>query len=73
MRHFDPARVSDDTLPRLKAIVENSAPDPNKPMLPPHIEDSLAETDRAQASCYAGLEEVTYRTYKLAEKIAKKG
>lgn len=69
VRALNPATLPDDTLPRLKILVENSGPDPDKPPLRPEVENALQESDRVAAGCYAEMEELSYRTHRLAEKI----
>jgi hypothetical protein len=41
---------------RIRALVERSHPNPERPKLRPELEEQLHELDRRSASCYAELE-----------------
>lgn len=59
-------RLPDDTQPRIRLLVEQSQPDPNRPRLDPEIERRFARVDAEAAACYASMEETTFRLGRLA-------
>jgi len=63
--------LADDTNARIVALVENSAPDLNRPRLTPARELRLADVERRTAACYAGMEDLTYKVEKLTRDIEK--
>ena len=54
---------------RLMQLVEKSAPRPDRPRLPLPLEAKLAEVDRKHAACYASMEDLTDRLYRVAADI----
>ena len=73
-RRKTPVRLlPDETLPRIKMLVENSAPNPNRPRLPEEAEQRLAEVERKTAKTYAEAEETTHRIFRLADQISGGG
>lgn len=63
------AALPEDTLPRIRAIVEKSAPDPERPQLAPDREASLTEIERKSAGCYASMEDASAQLRKIAKEI----
>jgi hypothetical protein len=55
--------LPDQTIPRLKALVEHSAPNPERPQLPEESEKRLAEVERKTAAVYCEMEEKTKRIH----------
>lgn len=64
--------LPEDTQSRFRLIVEQSAPDLERPLLSPEIENALNETERKSAACYAGIEEATFRFHQIARKLREK-
>lgn len=66
-----PARVRlpDQTQPRIRALVERSAPDPERPRLNPEHEAAFEQVDRASAACYASAEDLSFRLRRAAERV----
>ena len=62
--------LPDQTQPRLRVLVENSAPNPNRPRLDEDTEKHLDPVERRSASCYADMENRTARLRKLARDIS---
>ncbi len=69
MSRYETTDFDDRTMPRLKAIVERSAPNPNRPKLSEEAEQQLDAIERKTAATYAEMEEMTFRVLKLAKKI----
>ena len=69
MKLVNAAEMPDETKPRLKLHVENSAPNPDRPRLSEKSEQRLAEVDRKSAVMYAEMEEDTYCIQRLAERF----
>lgn len=63
----------DETLTRIKLLVENSAPNPDRPRLSDEVEHRLAKVEADTAKTYAEAEEQTHRVFKLAEQISEGG
>ncbi len=61
--------IPEDTAPRLRVIVERSAPDPDRPHLGEVIERRFADVDRISAGCYASAEDLAARFRKDAERL----
>lgn len=59
-------RLPDDTQPRIRILVEQSQPDPDRPRLDPELERRFARVDAEAAACYASMEETTFRLGRLA-------
>lgn len=68
-RRKTPVNLPDETIPRMRMLIENSAPDPERPRLPEEAEQRLANTEVRNAQAYAEIEETNYRLNKLAESI----
>lgn len=69
-RRKTPVRMlADETLPRIKMLVENSASNPDRPRLSEEAEQRLAEVEAKSAQTYAEVEETTHRIFKLADQI----
>lgn len=62
--------LPDRTQPRILALVERSAPNINRPTLPPDTEHRLDPVERKTAACYAAAEEATFRMNRLARRLA---
>lgn len=71
-RRDDAEILPEDTQPRFRRIVELSAPDLDRPLMPPDIEQALNETERKSAACYAAIEETTFRFHQIARKLREK-
>lgn len=67
-RHLE-VPLSDQTQPRIRALVENSAPDPDRPRLSDEVERELEPTERQSAVCYADAENRTAKMRRLARDI----
>lgn len=61
--------LPDETLPRIKLLLENSAPNPDRPRLSAESEAALAAVEGKSAETYAEAEETTHRILKLAQQI----
>ncbi len=73
-RRKTPVRLMpDETLSRIKLLVENSAPNPARPRLSDESEAALAAVEEKSAKTYAEVEETTHQLFKLAEKINNEG
>jgi hypothetical protein len=64
--------LPDETQPRIRILVEQSAPDPNKPKIPEEIESAFEPVERMSAACYASMEERTFQLQKLANEIERR-
>lgn len=68
-----PARnLPDETQPRLRILVEQSAPDPDKPRIPEDLEHAFEPLERQSAACYASMEDRTFQLQKLADALEKR-
>ena len=67
MSRRDPLDFCDQTQPRLRAIVERSAPNPDRPKLSEEAERNLDSIERRTAATYAEMEEETFRIQRLAK------
>ena len=63
------ARLPDQTQPRIRVLVERSAPDPMRPRLSDEIELAFADVDRASAACYASAEDLAQRFRKNTARV----
>jgi hypothetical protein len=72
MSKRDAFEVPDETLPRIKILVERSAPNPERPRLPEDIELQLQEIETKSAACYADNENRVARLRKLSREINAK-
>lgn len=63
------AALPDDTQPRIKAIVERSLPNADKPELPGDAEKRFAPVEHKTAACYAGMEENTVQLRRISSDI----
>jgi hypothetical protein len=67
--HIDPAVLPDDTSPRLRILVEHSAPDLERPMLSEESEKRLDRIERETAACYADMENDTFILHREAKRL----
>lgn len=74
MAHITSWELPDQTIPRIRALVENSAPNLNNPTrLPEEDERKLSEVEQRSAACYADIEERTYRMRRFAAILSPLG
>ena len=69
MSKRDASELPDETLPRIKILVERSAPDPDRPRLPEEVEHQLTEVESKSAACYADNENRVASLHKFAREI----
>ncbi len=67
----NPKRRSDETLTRIRATVERSAPSRARPKMSRKKEERLEAVDRASAACYASMENLGAKIEKLTRSIAE--
>lgn len=67
-----PARKRRSTQARILALVDNSAPNPDRPRLSNAREKKLAPIDRARARIYARCEAITEQLDRLAEEVGER-
>ena len=60
-------RLPEETLPRIRALVAQSRPDPDRPRLTPELERRFAQVDAEAAACFAASENITDRILRLAD------
>jgi hypothetical protein len=63
--------LSDDTNVRIRMLVENSAPNPDRPRLDEEREKKLAEIESRSAACYASMEDLRFKIARLVRDIDK--
>lgn len=64
--------LPDQTQPRLRILVEQSAPDPHKPKIPEEIENAFEPVERQSAACYASMEDRTFQLQKIASELERR-
>lgn len=65
--------LPEETQPRLRALVEHSAPDVDRPRLPSETEKRLDDVERRTAACYADAEERAFRIRRLKQQLDGEG
>jgi hypothetical protein len=61
-------RLPDQTQPRIRILVERSAPDPRRPYLSDELELAFERVDRESAACYASAEDLSHRLRRAADR-----
>lgn len=61
--------LADDTGVRIVKLVENSAPNPNRPTASKRFENLARDVDRRTAACFAALENLAFKARKTTEEI----
>ena len=64
--------LPDQTQPRIQALVERSAPNPDRPRLSETTEKKFEPVDRKTAACYASMEDMTDQLRRLAKQLEDK-
>lgn len=62
-------KMPDNTEPRIRFLVEKSAPSTSRPRLSEEREKRLNATERKSAACYASMENSSAELSKLAEAL----
>jgi len=64
--------LPDQTQPRIIALVEHSAPDPDRPKLSEETERRFEPIERSTAACYASMEDASIQLRKIAKHVTDK-
>lgn len=64
--------LADETQPRIKVLIERSAPDPDRPRLSETVERALAEVETKSAAAYADNENRVARQRRFNREVTKR-
>jgi hypothetical protein len=64
--------LTDETQPRIKVLIERSAPNPDRPRLSDEVERALVEVETKTAAAYADNENRVARKRRLSKEMRSK-